>query len=130
MSFTPEQLRELREILTKRRELLEAEAHADADKAREDVYSETAGPVTDTGDEATADLISDVDDAELSRDLDELRAIDSALERMSAGSYGTCIECGGEIDVERLRRQPTALRCFDCQSVFEKTFLQPGRPTL
>jgi len=128
--MTPEQLRELEQALTRRRELLESEAHADASKARGDVYSETAGPVADTGDEATADLISDVENAELSRDLDELREIDSALERMRAGSYGTCLECRGEIGLERLRRQPTALRCFDCQSVFEKTFLQPGRPTL
>src|SRR3974390_2771123 len=112
--MTPEQMRELEQILTKRRELLESEAHADASKAREDVYSETAGPVTDTGDEATADLISDVENAELSRDLDELREIDSALERMRAASYGTCVECSGEIGLERLRRQPTALRCFAC----------------
>lgn len=130
MTLTPEQLRELKEVLTKRRAFLEAEAHADAAKAREDVYSQTAGSVSDTGDEATADLISDVENAELSRDLDELREIDSALERMGAGSYGTCVDCGGEIALERLRRQPTAVRCFDCQSVFEKTFLQPGKPTL
>jgi DnaK suppressor protein len=130
MAMTPEQMHELEQTLTKRRESLESEAHADASKAREDVHSATAGPVADSGDEATADLISDVENAELSRDLDELREIDSALERMRAASYGTCVECGGEIDLERLRRQPTALRCFDCQSVFEKTFLQPGRPTL
>jgi len=128
--MTPEQLRELEKALTQRRESLESEAHADASKAREDVYSETTGPVADTGDEASADLISDVENAELSRDLDELREIDSALERITAGSYGTCIECGGEIGMERLRRQPAALRCFDCQSVFEKTFLQPNKPTL
>jgi len=130
MPLTPKQLQELKGALTKRREALEAEAHADAAKAREDVYSQTAGPVADAGDEASADLISDVENAELSRDLDELREIDSALERITAGSYGTCIECGGEIGIERLRRQPAALRCFDCQSVFEKTFLQPNKPTL
>jgi RNA polymerase-binding protein DksA len=130
MSLTSEQLRELKQTLTQRRESLESEAHADASKARGDVYSETAGPVADAGDEATADVISDVENAELSRDLNELREIDSALGRIAAGSYGTCIECRRGIDLERLRRQPTALRCFDCQSVFEKTFLQPNKPTL
>jgi len=130
MPLTPEQLQELKRVLTKRREALETEAHADAAKAREDVFSETAGPVGDAGDEATADLISDVENAELSRDLQELREIDAALARMAGGNYGTCIDCGGEIELERLRRQPAAQRCFNCQSVFEKTFLQPGKPTL
>jgi RNA polymerase-binding transcription factor len=130
MPLTHGQLQELKGALTKRREFLEAEAHADAAKAREDVYSKTTGPVADTGDEATADLISDVENAELSRDLQELREIDSALARMTGGNYGTCIDCGGDIGLERLRREPAATRCFACQSAHEKKFLQPGRPTL
>ena len=130
MPLTPEQLQELKEALTKRRGALETEAHADAAKAREDVYSQTTGPVADAGDEATADLISDVENAELSRDLQELREIDTALARMAGGNYGACIACGGEIQLERLRRQPAAQRCFKCQNAYEKKFLQPGRPTL
>lgn len=130
MPLTPEQLQELKGALTKRRKFLEAEAHADAAKARGDVYSQTTGPVADTGDEATADLISDIENAELSRDLQELREIDSALARLAGGSYGTCIDCGGEIELGRLRSEPTAKRCFACQSAYEKKFLQPGKPTL
>jgi RNA polymerase-binding protein DksA len=130
MALTPEQLDELKRLLVKRREALEAETHADAAKSREDVFSETAGPVADSGDEATADLISDVENAELSRDLQELREIDAALARMANGSYGICIDCRGEIDLERLRRGPAAKRCFDCQNAYERKFLQPGKPTL
>jgi RNA polymerase-binding protein DksA len=130
MALTPEQLDELKAALTKRREALEAEAHADAEKSREDVFSETAGPVADSGDEAAADLIADVENAELSRDLQELREIDAALARMSQGRYGTCTDCRSDIDLERLRRKPAAVRCFDCQRVHERTFLQPGKPTL
>jgi RNA polymerase-binding protein DksA len=130
MPLTAEQLEELKEALIKRREALEAETHADAAKSRGDVFSETAGPVADKGDEATADLISDVENAELSRDLQELREIDSALARLSGGGYGTCIDCDTEIGLERLRREPTARRCFACQSTYEKTFVQPAKPTL
>ena len=130
MPLTPKQLQELKGALMKRREVLEAETHADAAKAREDVYSQTTGPVADMGDEATADLISDVENAELSRDLQELREIDAALARMAKGSYGTCIDCGEEISLERLHSEPAAVRCFKCQSIHEKTFLQPGKPTL
>jgi RNA polymerase-binding protein DksA len=130
MALTPEQLDELKRALTKRRESLEAETHADAAKSREDVFSETVGPVADSGDEATADLISDVENAELSRDLQELREIDAALARLRDGRYGLCIDCGGEIELERLRHEPAASRCIDCQRVYERTFPQPGKPTL
>ena len=130
MPLTAKQLDELKRALIKRREALEAETHADAAKSRDDVFSETAGPVADTGDEAAADLISDIENAELSRDLEELREIDAALDRMDKGSYGTCSDCGGEIELERLRRGPAARRCFACQSTHEKTFLQPAKPKL
>ena len=130
MPLTREQLQELKGALTKRRAFLEAEAHADAAKAREEVYSQTTGPVADTGDEAIADLISDVENAELSRDLQELREIESALARMAGGGYGTCIDCRAEIELGRLRSEPTASRCFACQSAYEAKFVQPGKPTL
>jgi RNA polymerase-binding transcription factor len=130
MALTPKQLDELKDTLTKRHKALAEETHADAAKARENVYSQTTGPVADAGDEASADLISDVENAELSRDLQELREIESALARMTEGSYGTCIDCGGEIELGRLRSEPTAKRCFACQSAHEKKFIQPGKPTL
>lgn len=130
MTLTREQLQELERALTKRQESLEKELHDDAAESRDAVFSETTGPVADTGDEAAADVISDVENAELSRDLEELREIDAALDRLRAGRYGACADCGGEIDLERLRTEPAARRCIDCQRVHEKTFPQPGKPTL
>lgn len=130
MALTPGRLDELKRALTRRRQALEAEAHADAAKAREDVFSQTAGPVADSGDEAAADLISDLENAELSRDLQELREIDAALARLSEGSYGTCGDCGGDIGLGRLRREPAASRCIDCQRTYEKAFSQPAKPKL
>jgi DnaK suppressor protein len=120
------QLDELERAIKKRRDTLQAETHADAAKAREDVFSQTAAPVADSGDEATADLISDIENAELSRDLQELRALDAALARLRHGSYGLCSDCGCEIDLERLRREPAASRCIDCQRVHERSFAGPG----
>jgi RNA polymerase-binding protein DksA len=130
MALTREQLDELQRALNERREELEAESHADAEESRGEVFSETAGPVADSGDEATADLIADLENAELSRDLQELNEIDAALARMRDGGYGVCIDCRGEIDLERLRSKPAASRCFDCQRVHEKTFAHPGQATL
>ena len=130
MSLSKKELDRLKRQMESRRTALEAEAHADADKARGESYAELSGGVADEGDEAVADLLADIDNAELSRDLTELRALDAALERMAEGRYGQCIECGLDIDFERLKVEPGALRCIDCQRVHEKTFAQPERSKL
>jgi RNA polymerase-binding transcription factor DksA len=103
--------------------------HDDTERARRDRYSELAGPAPDAGDASVAALIADLDQAGLSRDLAELREVEAARERMAHGHYGSCSECGAEIDYRRLRAYPSALRCIDCQRRFETTH-QGGRPTL
>jgi RNA polymerase-binding protein DksA len=44
----------------------------------------------------------------------ELEAIRAALARLESGTYGTCLECGEAIAIERLRAVPTASRCVAC----------------
>jgi DnaK suppressor protein len=43
-----------------------------------------------------------------------LAAIDAALARLAAGSYGTCVRCGGAIAAARLAARPAAETCIDC----------------
>jgi RNA polymerase-binding transcription factor DksA len=45
----------------------------------------------------------------------EIRHIEHALERFTAGGYGVCERCGGEIDASRLEIVPYATRCGDCE---------------
>jgi DnaK suppressor protein len=44
-----------------------------------------------------------------------LAAIDSALKRIDAGTYGTCVSCGEQIRHERLEATPWASLCIDCK---------------
>ena len=129
MALTREQGIELKTVLNDRRRALLAELREDAERVRRDRYGELAGPAPDPGDESVADLLSDLDQAGMSRDLAELREVDAARERMTEGSYGQCTECGAEIDYRRLRAYPSALRCIGCQRRFEKTHAGE-RPTL
>lgn len=46
--------------------------------------------------------------------LAELRAIDAALARVAAGTFGTCVNCGDPIAAERLDAVPHAPRCQAC----------------
>lgn len=42
--------------------------------------------------------------------------ISAALARLDAGSYGTCIECDGEIARGRLEARPSTAHCIGCAS--------------
>jgi RNA polymerase-binding transcription factor DksA len=130
MDLTRGQLDELQRIIKERHDSLMAEVHEEVARSRDETYGEIAGPVTDTGDEAIADLISDIDNAEVSRDLREIRELEAAQARIGAGTYGACAECGGAIAFERLRVNPAAIRCFDCQRVHEKTYAHASEPKL
>jgi DnaK suppressor protein len=44
-----------------------------------------------------------------------LVAIDAALARLDAGTFGRCTSCGREIPTERLEARPWAALCIDCQ---------------
>jgi RNA polymerase-binding transcription factor DksA len=113
---------ELARIIEERREALAAEIRREVARARNEPYAEVAGAVHDTGDEALADLVADVDNAEVARDLAELRDLEAARARVADGSYGVCADCAADIPVARLRAQPAALRCVACQARHEKTF--------
>src|ERR671939_1265143 len=110
MALTDKQAQELRGMIEARRGALLAELREDAARAREQPYAEHAGAAPDTGDESVATLIADLEQADVTRDLDELRGLETALSRIEAGEYGTCMDCGGEIAFERLKATPAALR--------------------
>ncbi len=53
--------------------------------------------------------------------LDENREqVERALERVAEGAYGVCEDCGRRIPRDRLKFQPAATRCVDCQSRWDR----------
>ena len=45
----------------------------------------------------------------------KLQGILEALERIKDGTYGLCANCGKEIDIERLKVNPSAKTCIKCK---------------
>jgi DnaK suppressor protein len=45
----------------------------------------------------------------------QLVLVEEALARLDAGTFGTCVRCGGPIGADRLEALPWAARCIDCQ---------------
>lgn len=63
--------------------------------------------------EVTAAL-SDIDNA-------EFNALVDALKRVQGADYGWCVDCQAAIPFTRLQVEPQALRCTDCQTLFERS---------
>ena len=124
------QLDSLQAAMRARQTQLREEIRQALIKSDSEHYLQIADSVRELEDESFADLIVDVGLAEIDRDLDELRAIDAALLRMADGSYGVCEACDKPIDVKRLTLTPQALRCIDCQTIFERTHFQKTGRTL
>ena len=122
MALTQQQTQTLHTAIEQRRKALLAELRDDAERVQRDRHEDLAGAAPDAGDESVATLIADLDQADLGRDLSELRAIEAARTRLSDGSYGICADCGGDIGYERLKANPSALRCIDCQTLHEKLY--------
>lgn len=128
--LTRTQLEALTQLLDQRATAAQAEIRAKAGERGDEPYAELTGSVTDPGDESTADLIVDVDNAMIGMDLSELRDIAAARDRMKHGRYGICTDCEQEIDYERLSVYPTAKRCARCQGLHERTFATAPHHTL
>jgi RNA polymerase-binding protein DksA len=130
MALTSKQTEHLRGQIDARREALVAELREDAARLREQPYAEHAGAAPDSGDESVATLIADLEQADVTRDLDEFRALEAARERLRLGDYGICADCGSDIGFERLKASPSALRCIECQERHEKTYGGEPKPSL
>jgi len=50
-----------------------------------------------------------------------LKNLTQALERMQQGTFGECIECGGDMEVKRLEAIPWARYCVKCQEARERS---------
>ena len=107
-------------LLQQRRAALRA---ALLERTRSDAGAESADAaagVHDLKDEAFAHLLANLANTELAHAREELAAIQTALQRIAEGSYGTCGDCDGAIGRARLLVQPSADRCLSCQERAER----------
>ena len=57
----------------------------------------------------------------LKRETLYLKKIDEALERLSAGTFGSCETCEEDIELRRLEARPTTTHCLSCKEMSEHT---------
>ena len=51
--------------------------------------------------------------------LQRIRDIDAALERIAQGEYGVCMKCGEDIAPRRLEVRPFSRYCIECKTDIE-----------
>ena len=128
--ITRQEIDILRKIMELELANLVDETQEEMDPELKENINDIDGGGADVDDEAVADTIVDIDNAMIGLHLQKARDLNAALDRVQAGTYGTCIDCGDDINFERLSAYPTAKRCIICQSRREKTSANRPASTL
>lgn len=64
----------------------------------------------------------------LNREANLIRQVADALERITTGEYGICLECEGPISAKRLTALPWAALCLPCQESADRETGEPVMP--
>jgi DnaK suppressor protein len=117
-----ERFREL--LLEKRRSVRDALEHLQQEN-HGSLEDEVGELVSGSADQHMADTATETLGREIDYTLEEsdarlLAAIDQALARIEAGTYGVCVNCGAQIAPERLEAMPWATLCIDCKRKEER----------
>ncbi|MBY0498814.1 MAG: TraR/DksA family transcriptional regulator [Nitrosomonas sp.] len=121
-NFTEAQLIQLKTALHKRYLHLQKEIRNELAHTQDISDSELAEYVNNIPD--------DIDTALVDRQINEMRELEMSMRYLSELEFGDCIDCGNEIGFERLLVYPSAQRCIQCQTQYEKAFPQESSPSL
>ena len=88
-----------------------ADLQARLSSIKKDVTQSHSGDSAEQAQERENDEVVDAIGNETAQ---SIRVIQSALERIEGGTYGTCDSCGEDIGQARLAAVPEATRCVSC----------------
>ncbi len=108
--------RDLKKI---RADLIERRNHLEKQLQRLSTEKITDDQVQDPGDQALSSTMENLRSSLQDTELQEYKRIMQALQKIDDGTYGICIDCGGEISEKRLNSYPNVARCLVCQEAFE-----------
>jgi len=108
----------LREILREEKRRLWQELRSEIFRDQEKLHSEYDIP-RDLGEQSMLDVLSDTGLAVADILRERLTRMEEAERKLEEGTFGLCEDCGVEIEEERLRVIPYAVRCVRCQERIE-----------
>ncbi len=111
-----------KELLTvKREELLK-----EIDKRLKKDETDDIPQLSDPADIASQSLQDELSMMVAGEEAKSIKQIDDALDRIDAGNYGLCVNCGCDINFERLKAIPFATQCVGCKEKEENDMIPDG----
>jgi RNA polymerase-binding transcription factor len=107
----------LRQMLNERRRAIEDDVRSRIRHGRADRTND----IGDAVEHSDTDSQDGIDFRLLQMRSETLTHVDTALLRLDAGKYGSCVDCDGDIPERRLRALPFAVRCQSCEERREVT---------
>ena len=112
-------MKSYRDRLLERRETLFSQVTEAEMSSRERDLEATQDPADMAANAYTKELLISMS----ANDRKLLELIDEALERVEAGEYGECVNCGEPVQEKRLDAVPWARYCLKCQDLQERGLL-------
>ena len=84
------------------------------------IIADTSDTLSDIIDQAERDMNHHLTISLREKDVVELHALRTALERIENGTFGICESCGNDIPPKRLEIKPESPLCVQCQTVEER----------
>jgi DnaK suppressor protein len=113
-------LQQLHNLLETKKRALVAQLRTSLGEQRTEDIRMSFELAHDDGDKSVEEHERHVQASVQSIQSEQLDLIEQALEKLAAGTYGICAECGCEIPLQRLEIQSFASYCVACQEEIDK----------
>jgi RNA polymerase-binding transcription factor DksA len=120
MSLTRTQSQALKQLMDDRANQVLENIRNTLPKPADETTLERTGVSQDEVDDATTSAEEHLNHTMHRHYVGELQLIDAARERVEKGLIDCCVDCNSEIGYERLQVQPFAVRCLECQELYER----------
>lgn len=117
--LTAQDVASLKQRLETQLKALSSEDHDLRDRLASDAEATANSDLTGSEGAATAESGDEVV-AQIRHERAEIGAVLAALDRIGAGQYGLCTDCGAPIGLARLNILPEASHCVSCQEDEER----------
>lgn len=118
--MSPEELNQIKQDMLERKKFLWNQILQDLESEASEKHQEIIANMREDNERGLEDLRESNAIKFVEMKVGELEQIEDALNRIEAGEYGRCKDCGNWIRPARLQIVPNATRCIKCQEQMER----------
>ena len=119
-SVNKQTMNTFKKLLEEKREQMVKDVEETRSRSAEDTEEEDKDYIDVAVSSYTKEFLLTLSDLERK----QLDHVDRALEAIKSGTFGTCEECGEDIEAKRLDALPWAIYCLKCQELSDRGLLR------